>query len=213
MKNVKVVSIRHGKTTPAVNNNDAGRVLTEKGHDDVVALGKQLARLSVKAPSKIVFSSAKRAQQTGYLILEQLDGPHAQPRLASGLYAWEELLEAAAEPDQGGMGFSPRLAVYEEKFPEALHQFEQNRIKALLEAVDGPHAPGELRASLDEGETLLTVSHAWVANTSIMPFMNGKRKLLREYGIPEAHALVLYEDGKLICVGPDGIVDLETLKA
>lgn len=206
----KIVSVRHGKAVfPEGSTNDAERFLNEQGKAGASAIGNQL-RLLGFIPDRIIVSGASRADETMHLIMAEIDPGDRLNLLKDaisvpGLYAWHEMDAAAADTDKGGLGFQLHLAVYQEKFGEALADFEHNRVKALIEATDKP---------IGDDENVLIVSHAWVSNVSLYPFALEQelRDELREIGVPEAHALVLHGNGELEAYGPEGKVEIGTLK-
>ncbi len=207
----KIVSVRHGKAvSPEGVTDDSLRVLNDEGINKTRALGDQLRMLGF-VPDRIIVSGAKRADQSMRHIMAEID-PGDRLKLVKtmvtvvpGLYKWEELNTAAAEPEDGGLGFHLHLAVYQDKFPEDLANFEHNRVKALLDALDEP---------IGDDENVLIVTHAWISNVSLYPFALKQelRDELREIGVPEAHALVLHGNGELEAYGPDGKVEIASLK-
>lgn len=208
----KIVSVRHGKAVfphNVPNPADATRFLNDEGINKSRALGDQLRRLGF-VPNRIIVSSAHRADQSMRLIMAEIDPGDRLKILKDvvsvpGLYAWQEMDAAAADPEKGGLGFQLHLAAYQERFNEALADFEHNRVKALIDATEKP---------IGDDENVLIVSHAWVANTSLYPFIYEEevRQELREIGLPESHALVLHGNGELEAYGPEGKVEIDTLK-
>jgi phosphohistidine phosphatase SixA len=208
----KIVSIRHGKAvSPEGVTDDSLRILNDEGINKTRALGDQLRMLGF-VPDRIIVSSASRADQTMRLIMAEID-PGDRLKLMKtmvtvvpGLYKWQELTAAAKKPEEGGLDFQLHLGVYNtEKFSGDLESFERNRVNALLEAIEGD--------PIGDDENVLIVSHAWVSNTALYPFGTEQlRKELREIGVEEAHALVLHGNGELEAYGPDGKVEIASLK-
>lgn len=170
---------RHGQTVWNVENKICGATdiaLTELGHSQAVALGKQLA--SQKLPiDEILYSPLSRAAETARHISEETGIPmRVEPRLKEQNFG---RFEAAARNDAA---FKAAKSCFVNRFDggESMMQMAQ-RIYNLLDDIKND----------PDGKTYLLVAHNGIARVVRSYFMDMSNEEYAQYGMDNC-AMVTY---------------------
>jgi broad specificity phosphatase PhoE len=172
--NSRFLFVRHANTDS--NPVDTDRTLTEKGHEQIIALRQKLSGVDFDLA---IASSAKRTQQAARLILGEdtrnivvLEALYRLPDDEG-----QRLLTAMSDE----LGYANLRAYLEHRDAETLHRLGRNGSRAIAEAIGEPAS----------GMTVLVVSHAVLLNAVIYYLFSSEevRNLALEANLGECGAI------------------------